>query len=275
MKLKLLFISGLMLLVFFSCKKENTRYSYQTGIEGAQSYVEAQQFMTQILNTYFKSLTDSVLKVDGKSKIDGADVYYYTDPERLAFKYPWWGNDDGYGQWRANSFEAVPRTTFEDEEVIVDVFFYDFQYNHDTINVKNMLINHLGRVDGVNEHFQVSCEQVENIYADTSGVSLFSFDEGFVMYKDQSTIYTSPEDEFSISGMLNGTSKNSVIFNSLVDPDSLLLNNFSCNWLNTGKVDISVDQFNYDAHVYFSEKDTCQNQYLILINDNPFPYPID
>lgn len=275
MKIRYIASFTILLLIVVSCKKENTRYSYQDGIEGAQNFVVAQQMMTQLLNTYFKSLTDSVLLADKQAKIDGADVYYYDEPERILIKYPWWGNYDGYGHWRMNYYEAIPRTSFSDDGVEVDIVFTNFLFDKDTLITKNIVVQHQGKTDGVNDHFAVSADRIDLIYADTTGTLSFSFDQLNIRYKDPATYYTSSEDKFSVSGNLDGTTRSLLNFQSTIQADSVLLNSFNCIYLREGNVTVGIESFEYPTSVYFPNQDTCRNEYLIVINNNPFPYPIN
>lgn len=75
-------------MVFSSCGKENQQINYNTGVLASQEYVQSQQMMNLILNTYFKSITDSLLIVAHESEIDGAYVTYAETPEeKLVIEY--------------------------------------------------------------------------------------------------------------------------------------------------------------------------------------------
>jgi hypothetical protein len=275
MKFKL-FISGVLITAIFACQKQNTQVDYNDGVAGARNYVFAQQMMVQLLDTYFKSLTDSSLIVDDRSKIDGADVYYYPPPEeRILIEYPTWGSDDGYGHWRINSYEAIPRTSFDDPEAVVDINFIDFLFDKDTLDVQNLVIQSLGKTDGQNDHFKISANNVSLTYRDTTGTMSFSFDQEYAKIKDQSTVYTSPNDEYKISGKLSGTSKDQLVFQGTIPADSVITNSFSCTWLKGGRVVIQVERFTFPTFVYFSDLDNCVNKYEIYVDDNPFPFPFD
>lgn len=273
---RLTLISGLLLLMFiFSCKKDNTRYNYSNGIDGARSFVTAQQMMTLLLNTYFKSLTDSTLLADKMSKIDGAEVFFHTNPERFYFKYPYWGADDGFGHWRINPYEAIARTSFDDPGVIVDFVFHDFLYEKDTLIVNDLVVTYLGEQDGENDYFSVTSGSIERIYTDTTGVLSFTLDQTFIRHKDPSTIYTSDEDYFEISGLLTGTSKNKNSFQATIKNDSVIILHHTCAWLKQGIPAVSIERFNFPAYVYFPDRDTCMNQFIVTVDTNPFQYPID
>jgi len=275
MRLKILLL-GVLIISLIACQKKNTRIDYNHGINAGRTYVAAQQMMTQLLNTYFKSLTDSVLIETGESQIDGAAIYYNNAPEEsILIKYPIWGNDDGYGHWRINSYTAIPRTDFADPEVTVDITFSDFLYDKDTLIVKNLVVNALGKTDGVNDHYNVSADHVEIIYRDTTGMMSFDFDQQYVLHKDKGTIYTSPDDYFMIGGTMKGITKGMLSFHSEINADSVVMDSYSCTWLKAGIITVETTPFTYYSYVNFPKQDTCFNEYAIVINGDPFPYPFD
>ena len=138
-----------------------------------------------------------------------------------------------------------------------------------------MVVKSMGKLDGSNDHFMISSDSVHLIYSDTSGMLSFSFDQQFVRYKDPETDYTSPDDFFLISGTLDGETKGSIVFNAGFESDSALNNSMGCSWLRAGILNVSIRYFQYPAYVYFPDADSCENQCLISINEDPFPYPID
>ncbi len=56
--MKNILILGLTILLFASCGKENEQIDYNTGVLASQEYVESQQIMDLLLNTYFKRLIE-------------------------------------------------------------------------------------------------------------------------------------------------------------------------------------------------------------------------
>jgi len=275
MKFKL-FLIGILITAIFACQKQNTNVDYNGGVKAARHYVFAQQMMVQLLDTYFKSLTDSSLIATDRSLIDGAQIFYYAPPEeRILIEYPTWGADDGYGHWRINSYEAVPRTSFDDPDVIVDINFNDFLFDKDTLDVQNLVVQSLGKTDGQNDHFKISANNVILTYKDSTGAMTFSFDQEYTRIKDQSTVYTSPNDEFKIAGKLSGISNDQFLFEGIIPADSVITNSLSCIWLKGGRVVIQLESFIYPTYVYFPDLGNCVNKYEIYVDDNPFPFPFD
>ena len=134
----------LVAVISVSCKKQNTYIDYNPAITASKEFVSNQQMMAQILNTYFKSLTDSTLWADGYAEIDGAGVSIkYSPVLMMEFQYNVWGNYDGYGHFRMGAIEAIPETDFIQPDALVNFDFIGFLYDKDTLNVDKMTVQHL------------------------------------------------------------------------------------------------------------------------------------
>ncbi len=277
-----------------SCRKnDNTSISYQEGIETSRSFVSGQHLMTLLLNTYFKSITDSVLMVDGKNNIDGAVVTFESNvPQKLRIKYPDWGADDGYGYRRAGTYEALTATFFNDPQGIIDFDFTDFVYVYtkndspypDSLWVGQMAINNLGKPNGTDNQYLIEVENSRYVYGDSTGVLTFNMEQYFERLKEPGTVYYSPNDKFNIWGGMTGTSANDYDFEAIINSENYLRNEFSCNWLKRGPTIINSERFKYESLVCFPGVDSCQNellsdscenQYVVIVDENPFPYPFD
>jgi hypothetical protein len=265
------------LLIVSACKKNQNSYvSYQRGVDAAQHFVFTQQMMTQLMSTYLKSLTDSALFATGATDIDGAKVLYTDDAvKRLYFEYPPWGSADGYGHWRAGAYEALTEQDFREKDALIRFSFYDFSWDKDTLTFDSLALRNLGKLDGTNEHFHFESNQIRVDYELSDDSSYFWLDEYFKRVKDPSTVYTSPEDSFDIWGELSGITVYGVNYTTEINEDSAMINSFSCNWLKLGPTTVVAENFGYPSYVHFSHPDSCLNNYLIEINGNPFPYPID
>ena len=277
------FISGLFLalltgLLFHSCQKNNNvNISYHRGIESGTNYVFAQQMMTQIMATYFKTLTDSTFLADGFNVIDGASVYDRTDqsPQRISFEYPYWSVPDGYGHRRAGTIDAITETGFYENEAVIELSFTEFFYDYDSVTVDSMYLTNLGRTDGKNLSYQVKAAEIKYVFIDTSGIFRFNIDEIFTTFKSNVSPYTSPYDSLGVSGLLNGNTADDVGFMANNPADSSSLFSYQCNYLKQGITGIETEQFDYLTIVRFQSVDSCNNGYLIEIDGNPFPQRID
>jgi len=271
----LLFIGSL--LTTMSCNKVGNSYiSFHRGVESSKQYTEAQQMMTQIMNTYFKSITDSLLLKTGTSWVDAAKIRQYHDTlNHLVIEYPVWGNEDGYGHYRQGIIEATTNSDFLETNAIITIRFIDFLYDLNPMTVDSMVLVNQGKVDGKNQKFNLAANRIELQYVNATGIFSFSMNEMFTVYKAAGTFYTSHKDSIGIYGNLNGTTKNNLVFEAECIEDSAMLYAYSCDWLKMGYVSLDVDDFNYTSTIYFSEPDTCANLFLIEIDNNPFPFPIE
>lgn len=277
MKYKLLVLFTAAAIAIISCSKENQQIDYNIGILASQEYVQSQQMINLLLNTYFKSISDSLLIVDHESEIDGAIVTYTENPvEKIAINYPTWGGcDDNCGHIRAGKIEAEPSNGFYDTLSVIELNFNEFEYDYDDIIVNGMTITNLGRFDGVNYSFHIKATSIERVYADSSGLITFSMDQYFVLYKDASTIFHSPEDYFKVYGSMNGTTSTGDNYIASIDDHEYIIDQFSCKWAKKGPAILSFEEQAYGAFILFPGADTCLNRYAVDIDGNPFLYPFN
>jgi len=268
----------LLLLSFLisSCSKKNQQIDYNIGVLASQEYVQSQQMMDLVLNTYFKSITDSLLIFDYSSSIDGGIINYYEDPEeRIVIEYPWWGCDDLCGHNRSGKITAFPDPGFYDSLAVIRFEFDDFKYDGDTIYVSDMTITNLGKLDGANESYSIKAQSVQRIYAYEPGGTSFKMDQTFIRHKDPSSIYHLPKDQFNISGKTDGISSGNENYTANLNKEEYLINQFSCTWAKRGPATLSLDSHPYEAFILFPGADTCMNTYLVDIEGNSFYYKFD
>mgnify|MGYP001255522956 CR=1 FL=1 len=275
-KHKVLFYLIGITIIFSSCGKENEQIDYNVGVLASQEYVQSQQMMNLLLNTYFKSITDSLLIFNYHSEIDGAVVVYSDTPEeKIVMDYPDWGCSDDCGHYRAGTITAKPNTGFYDSLAVINFTFENFQYDNNDVYVNGMTITNLGRLNGIHYTFKIQTGSVQVIYADTSGATEFNMGQNFVFYKDPTTIFHSPEDYFEITGTMNGTTSTGESFTANLSEQEYILNAFSCIWAKLGPAILSFESVTYEAFILFPGADTCLNKYAVGIDGNPFFYPFD
>jgi hypothetical protein len=263
-------------IIISSCGKENEQIDYNVGVLASQEYVQSQQMMNLLLNTYFKSISDSLLIVNHHSEIDCADVSYFETPEeKIVINYPDWGFNGNCEHDRQGTIIAKPDPGFYDSLAVINFTFDQFLYDDDSVYVNGMTITNLGRLDGIHYTFKIQAGSVQLIFADTSGAIEFNMDQKFVLYKDPSTIFHSPEDYFEITGILNGTTSTGESFNANLSEQEYILNTFSCIWAKLGPAILSFESVTYEAFILFPGADTCLNKYAVGIDGNPFFYPFD
>ncbi len=278
MKAKYTVILLAVVLVWGSCHKEqNSWFNYNDGIESSKTFVYSEQMMIDLMKTYFKSIGDSLLLATGKSNIDGANIYYIdaAPDKQIRIVYPEWGNDDGYGHWRMNSYEATTPADFNAPDALVTFTFSNFLYDKDPLTVKKMTLQSMGKPDGINDQYHLVANEVKRFLPDTTGFVQFEMDQYFLRFKDPSGMYFTVSDSFAIWGSLIGITDQGLSFDTSIEPDSVLMNQYTCNYLKKGPATIHTDGFKYESYVYFPGDDTCPNQFVTVINKNYFPYPIN
>jgi hypothetical protein len=272
----LLLVALLNGLLFSSCKKdENTYRSYNPSIDAAHDYVIGQQMMVLILNTYYKSITDSLLLTTGRSNIDGAAVYLQEwNPDTLLIRYPSWGAHDGYGHWRAGEIKVCVDQGFLIPAAINQFCFVDFQYDKDTLRVDSLYVQYVGVVNAQSERFRVYSDTIRQVFSDSSGVNKFWMQQSFLMFKDTASDFHKLLNTFEISGVFQGIARGGVSYSTNTPEEPALLNQLDCSFLKQGPVSITFTDTTNTGLVYFSEADSCSNQYIFEFDGNPFPAPI-
>ncbi|MFK5855183.1 MAG: hypothetical protein QM503_03555, partial [Bacteroidota bacterium] len=212
-----LVISGIFFIMLFfisSCHKENTSFDYTQAVETVGDYVAAQQMTDLLLNTYFKSITDSVLLTDGFDTIDGANVSYTPNPATIIISYPWCIYD-GYGHIRKGIIEATSSTGFFDSLDVINLTFKNFFYDNDSVTVGSLSITNKGLSTDNNYLFDINAS---NIYRQTRDSldnvtsMLYNMEQTFILHKDMESPYHTQNDFFNITGNLWGNARNGYSF---------------------------------------------------------------
>lgn len=263
-------------IISVSCRKQNTFIDYNPAIVASQEFVSNQQMMDQILNTYFKSLTDSTLRADGHAEIDGAWVSINYSPYLfMEFQYNVWGNYDGYGHFRMGAIEVIPETDFSQPDALANFNFIGFLYDKDTVEVNKMTVQHIETGEPNIQKFEVKVDSAVIIYSDTSGQNSFNMNQTFRLKKDPTTEYTSVLDKIYITGLMDGITLDLTSYSTLIADSSEMIDKYDCLWLTNGPATLQVTGFSYPATIYFPEPDTCLNEYIIEVDGNPFPFPFE
>ena len=82
-------------------------------------------------------------------------------------------------------------------------------------------------------------------------------------------------DSLGVYGGLDGKTVRDVTFEAINSVDSSLLFSYQCNYLKLGIVNIETYMFDYFTAAYFQEADSCNNEFLIVIDNSPFPHLIE
>jgi hypothetical protein len=265
----------LVLLLLSACHKKNQEIDYNTGISASQQYASARQMIDLLMNTYFKSITDSVLLTDFSSHIDGATVKYIDNLEQtITIDYALWGVSDGYGHYRAGMITAHAPGGFYDSLAVVNFDFENFRYDGDSVFVSGMTVKNLGRIDDENKAYSITASSITRFYTDTTGYT-FNVDEIFRWEKDPSSIFHTPDERFMISGTINGYLAENNSYHALINESEPVSSEFSCSYAKLGPAVITFDVENYVVQVYFNPSDSCENRYHVMIGEDQYYFPFN
>ncbi len=274
------FITSLLLMIVLltiSCHKQNTSFDYNQAIETTAGYVDAQQMTDLLLNTYFKSITDSTLLTNGAAVIDGANVTYSSNPAIIVITYAWC-KQDGYGHLRSGTIEATSQTNFLDSLAVVNLTFGSFHYDNDSLSAGSFTITNMGLNSDSNFYFDINASNINRQKIDTAGnVSNLNYQlqQTFVRHKDTTSAFHTQTDYFNITGSLTGKANNTFAFSSVISDTSSLTSSFSCRWLVSGASNIELPNFIYNSSVNFSNDVLCINMYSVITNGILFTNAFD
>ncbi len=270
---KLVFVIVISLILSTSCHKDNTSFDYNKALETTGNYVEAQQTINLLLNTYFKSITDSLLLNDSVSYIDGANITYSSNPPKIVIAYPWCIYD-GYGHTRYGQIEATSQTGFFNTLDIVNIDFKNFNYDNNPMSVSSFSITNKGLTNANNYTFDILATNIQIDKIDTvNNITYkiaYELQQTFVLIKDPISAYSTSNDYFNISGSISGTGQNEYAFNTTISDTNVLINSYSCNWLKGGIANIELPDFIYNATADYNNNSTCVNKYSVVINEDLF-----
>ncbi len=265
-KNRLFLLLPLVLLMLSSCHKKNEQIDYNIGIAASQQYVSARQMMNLLMNTYFKSITDSVLLTGFSSHIDGAAVRYSEYPEQtIVIDYSSGGISDGYGHYRSGIITARAPSGFYDSLAVINFDFESFRYDGDSLFISGMTVRNLGRTERGNKSYNVKASSVTRMFSDTTGFT-FNMDEVFEWEKDAFSIFYTPEERFLITGKINGYMSENNSYHAVIDDAEPVISEFSCVYPKSGPAFLTFDKENYMVKIYFTTADSCANTYFVDIN---------
>lgn len=256
-----------------SCKKENinTSINYNYGVEISSDYASVQHLLINLSSTYFKVIYDTILFTEGHNKIDEAIVSYYPDSTyQIVIYYPYWGSDDGYGNWRQGDILIKADSGVFNTDYPSEIFFSSFNSDKDTIRADSYKYKYLGENNGT-ANFSMEVVNGSRLFEDTTGI--IKFDASFNISIDlglnngkiiPGTLY--------FSGDLSGSSRKGNGFQS--ETQESIISDLSCNWMKGGMVNVNFSGVDYTGTVVYSDPALCENWYNLEINDISFPSKI-
>lgn len=269
----LLILFTVLIFVSISCSKENknTSIDYQYGVNMTGDYASVQHLMINLSSTYFKVIYDSILFEDGNATIDEANVIYYPDSVyQVKISYPYWGHQDGYGNFRQGVIYLKADNGFFNSDYPVEVHFVNFNMDKDTINADSYIYTYMGETDGVGT-FNLKVDNASRTFEDTTGTITFNADLNINVDLLSNSGFKTP-DYLNFTGSMDGYCRNENHYNAQLT--QAVTYDLSCNWMKLGMVELAYDGVDYYGNVFYSDADVCENWYNLVIEEISFPSKI-
>ena len=147
-------------------------------------------------------------------------------------------------------------------------FFKKFHYDFDTLQASGFSIQNKG-TDAMHQTlFHLSANRM-HWQTDSIHAIVWHFDQNFIRRKGGNSAYFSKDDQYLISGILNGTTSNGTPFQTTVNAGNELNDNYHCAWLTTGTTLMTIQGFE-SAQILSPPQGSCINTYQFWINGNRF-----
>ncbi len=265
--------------VLASCTKTRNRsINYNTVIQSSRAYASVQQMTVRLMNTFYKMATDSlVLHTGYNPDVDGAVCRYrkdtITDSVFYSMTYGSWGVIDPFHRRRGGEIVVELDGNLNDSLTKGAFFFHQFHYDFDTLKATEFSIQNRG-TDAMHQTlFHVSAHQMR-WQIDSTQVIVWNFNQNYLRQKGGNSAYFSKDDQYLISGTLDGTTTNGTSFQTTVNAGNELNDNYHCAWLTTGTVLMSIQGFE-SAQLLFPPQGSCISRYQLWISGNRFDNPIE
>ncbi len=269
---------GLFLMVQ-SCKKtpENTQTDFKQDMAVVSDAQFLQQFANQFMLTFFKTIYDSTLINTGLSKVDTAKVMLNQVPDTLEIKVEYWYENennhwhhyDGYGHFRMGTFTYVMDTTFLVSttgscSIMVDKLFY---FDSLPTNIQNISIEKTGLSAAGNQTFKATFNNMVMSGTYTGKKTrTFSATFNYELFKDATTLYSSPDDYFLFTGNIQGNTTSDYTFNIAIPDTSRYKIDYNCRYTIEGKSNVTISGgpvFSDNILMDYITEDGCANFYQI------------
>ena len=268
---KIAFFPALLILLnLFSCKENTSEIDYNPIVRSSKDYVQAEDGIFEILNSFFKGIHDTTVLNTSYNYIDACDVLYYESGDSMQFSY---GEVDRYcqdGKFRRGLFMAKFSGQVFDEGVTAhlytDQLIVDFFPVEATIDIVNLGLNSSNLPE-----YSVKVTSSSFMNPDTSRVRDIELITDYILewFQGSATPSTHEDDTYMVSGSSSGISSDNYSFSVIIlEP---LCNYIDCNWITCGTSQITVADADYPTGVVdYLLEDNCNNLIYFYINNNLF-----
>jgi hypothetical protein len=253
-----------------SCDNESKEVDFNPNISATKDYIQAEDAVMEIVNSFFKGINDSLVVNYGYGFIDVCDVSYHPSGNYIDFGY---GPVDRLcqdGKVRRGLFSATfTGQLFNDwtlAEIETDSLFVD-----DLLIEATMEIGKLGLNENNLPEFSLKVTSTNIMLPDSTKVNgvRITTDYTMVWAEGSNTVTIHEDDLYLITGTAAGFSTGGIEFSTVVQ-DSLY-DYVDCFWISRGIDRITVPSAKFPTgDIDYIAEDGCNNIINFYFDDNLF-----
>ena len=240
MKSRYLLILLATLVIFLSsCTEEGEETDYNPNVKSSRDYIFAEDIYFEIINIFFKGITDTSVVQGGYAYLDNCGIIYKPMEDKMVFEYGGvnrWCPDNKYRRGRFNAtfygpfFTQGSSVTFMTDSLFVD--------NH--LVEAAMSAEFLGPDNGGKHQLTFVVTDGKITLNDTVNLSVIHYTSDFLLTWEmgQQTPYTHEDDMLLVTGNSSGISIDNIDFSLAIQEP--LMNYLDCFWIASGNHRITV-----------------------------------
>jgi hypothetical protein len=234
MKLRhLLVLLPLVVLFLGSCNEKGSETDYNPNVNSSKEFIFAEDILFEMVNIYFKGVTDTAVLGSGYKKIDSCNILYIPSEDKMIFDYGGWNHWCPDKKLRRGKFHASFNGPLFTQGTLV-TFTIDSLFVDENLVEGNMNSEFLG-LDNSGKHqlsFQVS--QGKITLNDTVNVSVIHFETDYMLTweEGQQTTGIHEDDMLLVTG--NGSGRGVDQFDFELFIQEPLKDYIDCFWIQAG-----------------------------------------
>jgi hypothetical protein len=258
------------LLWLVSCDDESKEVDFNPNISASKDYIQAEDAIMEIVNSFFKGINDSLVVNYGYGFIDACDVSYHPAGNYINFGY---GPVDRLcqdGKMRRGIFTATFTGQLFDNWTLADIQT-DSLFVDDVLIEANMEIQKLGVNENNLPELSLKVTSTNIMLTDSTKINgvRMTTDYTLVWAEGSSTVTIHEDDLYLINGTAAGFSTDGIEFSTVVQEP--LYDYVDCFWISRGIDQITVPSAKFPTgDIDYITEDSCNNAMNFYFDDNLF-----
>jgi hypothetical protein len=258
------------MLFFISCSDKGSETDFNPNVKSSKEFIFTEDILFEIINIYFKGITDTAVLGSGNNYIDTCDIHYFPSQEKMTFDYSGgnrWCPDNKlrrgrfHAQFNGPLFTQGTTVAFSIDSLFVDDNRVDGIMNSEFLGTDNS-----GKEQFT---FQVSQGMI-SLY-DTVQPSVIYFETDYLLTweEGQLTPENHEDDMLLVTGNAMGKSIDGVDFELTIQEP--LTNYLDCFWLATGTHRMKVPSAQVtEGSIDYITSDACFYRVNFLFGESEF-----